>query len=112
MDLVLSKIWESIDGCAEHYRCATALYLMSMLSQDIYVIIDCGISAPGYVRELVDGRNAIDKRVLFQVIPIMQLPGEKVITPRWLLTLEPIHLLLVWPDNFKNNSLTWHAKME
>ena len=24
----LSKIWENTDGCAEQYRCASALYLM------------------------------------------------------------------------------------
>ena len=53
MDLVLSKIWESIDGCAEHYRCATALYLMSILSHDFYVIIDHGIDKPGHGREVV-----------------------------------------------------------
>ena len=29
----LGKIWENTDGCAEQYRCATALYLMTILSQ-------------------------------------------------------------------------------
>ena len=29
----LSKIWENNDGCAEQYRCASALYLMSVISQ-------------------------------------------------------------------------------
>ena len=29
----ISTVWEDIYGCAKHYRCATELYLMSMLSQ-------------------------------------------------------------------------------
>ena len=29
----LSTIWENTDGCAEQYRCAPALYLMSVISQ-------------------------------------------------------------------------------
>ena len=27
----LSTIWENTDGCAEQYRCASALYLMSVI---------------------------------------------------------------------------------
>ena len=45
---VLSKIWENIDGCAEQYRCAASLYLMSVLSQRHSIIFDQGISAPGH----------------------------------------------------------------
>ena len=63
---ILITIWENIYGCAEHYRCATALYLMSMLSQAFSVIIDHGISASGNGRELVDGLNAIGKMFPFQ----------------------------------------------
>ena len=29
----LSTVWENTDGCAEKYRCASALYLMSVLPQ-------------------------------------------------------------------------------
>ena len=43
----LIKIWVNNDGCAEQYRCASALYLMSVLSQRHSIIIDRGISAPG-----------------------------------------------------------------
>ena len=48
-------------GCAEHYICATALYLMSILSQGFSVIIDHSISAPGHGRELVYVINSIGK---------------------------------------------------
>ena len=43
----LSTIWENTDGCAEQYRCASALYLMSVMSQTYSIIIDRGISARG-----------------------------------------------------------------
>ena len=32
----LSTIWENTDRCAEQYRCASALYLMSVISQTYY----------------------------------------------------------------------------
>ena len=64
----LSTLWENTDGCAEHYRCDTALYLMSMLSQAFSVIIDRGISAPRHRIEVFDE---------LQLIPTVQLPGAK-----------------------------------
>ena len=36
------------DGCTEQYRCASALYLMSVLSQRHSIIIDWVIIAPGH----------------------------------------------------------------
>ena len=48
-----------------------------MLSQAFSIIIDRGISAPGYGREVLYGLNAIDKEFLFQLIPTAQMPGEK-----------------------------------
>ena len=38
------------DECADHYQCATELYLFSMLSQVYYVIIDRGVSVPRHKR--------------------------------------------------------------
>ena len=64
----LSKIWENTDGCAEQYRCASALYLMSVISQTYSIIIDRGISAPGNGKEVVDGLNAVDKRYIYQLM--------------------------------------------
>ena len=40
----LSTLWENTDGCAEQYRCASALYIMSVLSQCFSIIFDQGIS--------------------------------------------------------------------
>ena len=49
------------NGCAEQYRCASALSFISFMSQCYSVIIDQGISAPGNVKGVVDGLNANNK---------------------------------------------------
>ena len=72
----LSTIWENTDGCAEEYRCASALYLMSVISQTYSLIIDRGISAPGHGKEVADGLNAVDKRYIYQLMSKVQLPGS------------------------------------
>ena len=77
MSNTLSTIWENTDGFDEHYRCATALYLMAMLSQAFSVILDCGISEPVHGIEVVDGLNAIGKRFLFRLILTVQFPGDQ-----------------------------------
>ena len=73
---MLSTIWENTDGCAEQYICASALYLMSVMSQNYSIIIDCGISAPGHEKEVVGGLNAVDKRYVHQLMSKVQLPGS------------------------------------
>ena len=72
----LSKIWENTYGCAEQYRCASALYLISVMSQTYSKIIDWGISAPGHRKEVVDGINAVDKRYIYQLMSKVQLLGS------------------------------------
>ena len=72
----LSTIWENTDGCSEQYRCASALYLMSVMSQTYHIIIDRGISAPGNEKEVVDGLNDFDKRYKYQLMSKVQLPGS------------------------------------
>ena len=50
---------------------------MLVMSQCYSVIIDRGISAPGYGKEVVDGLNAVDKRYIYQLMSTVQLPGSK-----------------------------------
>ena len=69
----LSTIWENADGFADQYRCATALYLMLVLSQRHSIMFDQGISAPGNDKEVVDGINYIDKRYMYLVLYIDRL---------------------------------------
>ena len=44
----LSIIWENTDGFSEQCICASALYLMSVMSKCYFIIIDRCISAPGH----------------------------------------------------------------
>ena len=74
----LSKIWENTNGRAEQYRCATALYLMSVLSQRHSIIFDRGISAPRYVKEVFGGPYSIEKLFVYQLMSTIQLPGSKI----------------------------------
>ena len=76
LKISLSIIWENTDGFAEQYRCASALYLMSVISQTYSLIIDWGISAPGHGKEVVDGLNDVDKLYIYQLVSKVQLPGS------------------------------------
>ena len=53
------------DGCAEQYRFAYVLYLMSLMSQTYSIIIYRGISAPGHGKDAVDVLNDVDKRYIY-----------------------------------------------
>ena len=76
--LYSQTIWENTDGCAEQYICASALYLMSVMSQTYSIIIDRGIIAPGHGKEVVDGLHSVDKRYIYKLMSKVQLP-ESVI---------------------------------
>ena len=69
------KIWENTYGCTKQYICASALHLMSVMSQCYSVIIDWGISETGHGKEVLDGLNAADKRYIYQLMSNVQLPG-------------------------------------
>ena len=46
------------------------------MSQTYSIIIDCGISAPGNGKEVVDGLNDVDKRYIYQLMSKVQIPGS------------------------------------
>ena len=76
MTTSLSTILENTDGCAEQYICASAIYLMSVMSQCYSIIIDRSISAPGHGKEVVYGLNAVDKHYIYQLISTVKLHGS------------------------------------
>ena len=78
LTISLSKIWENTGGCAEQYRCASALYLMSVMYQCCSIIIDWVISAPRHGKEVVDGLSDFDKRYIYQLISNVQLTGSNI----------------------------------
>ena len=65
----------NIDGCAEQYIYATALYLISVLSQRHSILFDQGISATERGEEVVGGINVIDKQYMYQLMSPVQLNG-------------------------------------
>ena len=52
------------------------MYLISVMSQCYYIIIDQGISAPGHGKDVVDGINDVYKRYIYQFISTVQLYGS------------------------------------
>ena len=65
--------WDDTDGCAKQYRCATALYMLTMLAVSFHIVIDRAIGAPGHGKSEIDGLMAVDKvflRSLFRTIII------------------------------------------
>ena len=83
-----------------------------MLSQDFYVIIYCGISAPGHVREVVYGLNVIDKRFILQLMSNVQLSGTEIYDTQMV-----IHTITRTSDSslakeFQKTCLMRHTNME
>ena len=76
MTTSLSKKWENTYCCEKKYRCASALYLMSVMSQCYSIIICWVISAPGNGKEVVYELNAVDKRYIYQLMYTVKIHGS------------------------------------
>jgi hypothetical protein len=61
-----SVIYDHTDGCTSQYRCATAIYFLTMLSFMFKVTIDRMVHPPGHGKDEVDGLNPTTKRFLQQ----------------------------------------------
>ena len=72
----MSTILENTDGWFKQYRCASALYLMSVMYQCYSIIIGWVISAPGHVKEVVDGLNDVYKCYIYQLMSTVKLHGS------------------------------------
>ena len=62
--------------CREIYMCLSTIPHVSF-SQCLSILIDRGISAPGYVKDDVDGINSIYKRYIYQLMSNVQIPGSR-----------------------------------
>ena len=71
----ICTIWENMDGCAEQYRCITALYVLSMLEHAYNIIIDCVVGPPVHGREVVDVFNDTEKCLFSMLMANVQLYG-------------------------------------
>ena len=73
----ISTIWKNIDGCAKQYRCATALYLLSMLAHAYNITIYHVVGASGHGREVVGSLDFTGKIFLSNLMTTVQLPGAE-----------------------------------
>ena len=62
----LIEILDDIKGCAEQYRCATALYILHKLADEEDIIHDRGIDAEGHGKKDSDGLSGGDKNELLR----------------------------------------------
>ena len=67
----MSTLREDTGGCANKYRCALAIYLMTMLSYSYSIIMDNAIKSPGHGNNVVDGLNSTYKCYLKELMEII-----------------------------------------
>ena len=73
----MSTVCEDTDGCANQYRCALDIYLMTVLSSSYGIIMDCEINEPVHGKSVVDGLNETDKCYFKdQMEPIVRLASN------------------------------------
>ena len=60
----MSTLWEDTDGCANRYRRALGIYLMTVASSSYGIIMDRAINTTGHGNNVVDELNTTDKRYL------------------------------------------------
>ena len=70
-------MYDHTDGCTCQYRCATAIYFLSMLSFMFKITINQMVHAPGHGKDKVDGLNATTKRFLQQKMARTNLNNEQ-----------------------------------
>ena len=68
---------DSTDGCAKQYRCATALYMLSVLALHFGIVIDRAIGAPGHGKSEIDGLMAVDKTYLRSFFRRIVIPESR-----------------------------------
>ena len=57
----LLEILDDSDGCAEQYRCATALYMLHKLAEEEDLVYDRAIDAEGHGKTDIDGLSGGNK---------------------------------------------------
>ena len=60
-------IWENTYEWNNQYRCATVLYLLSILSHAYNFAIDRDVGSPGHDKGVIDGLNATDRMFIYNV---------------------------------------------
>ena len=58
------RVLSFTDGCAKQYKCANAIFFMSLLASTYGIVVDRGISCAGHGKSLVDAINGVDKNTI------------------------------------------------
>ena len=82
-----------------------------MFSHAFNIIIDCGISALGYVREVLDGFNAIVIFFIFHLMAALKLPGSQWFDTKITIQTTTHHSYAILENNFKRTCLMNHTYM-
>ena len=72
-----STLFCNTDGCSKQYRCAVAMYFLSLLATRYTISIERLIGAPGHGKGYVDGLNAVDKQFLKRIMMLIKTPTEE-----------------------------------
>ena len=73
----LVNIWEDTNVCEDQYICATALYLISILTLAHGIIINRWVGAPGNFEDVVDVLNATEKLFISMLMENVKIIGSK-----------------------------------
>ena len=73
-----TTLWEETDGCAKQYRCATAIYLLSLVFVKFNIVINRAVRAPGHGKDKVDGLNATDKAFLKKAMFVTKIQNKTI----------------------------------
>ena len=104
-------MWENINGCAEKYRCATVIYLLSTKAHEYNIIINCGVGAPGHVREVEDFLNATYNFFLSMLMITVQLTSVAGNDTQMAMKTSIVNKYINISIEFqKHTSLTHHVK--
>ena len=69
-------MWDQTDGCAKHYRCSIAYYLMSYLSISYKIVLDRDVDTPSHGKDVVNGFNAVQNRYLATCLRMCSTPEK------------------------------------
>ena len=67
-------MWDQTDGCANHYRCSIAYYLMSFLSKSYQIVLDRDVDTLINVKDVAGGFSAVQKLYLATCLKIHSTP--------------------------------------
>ena len=72
--IIGGKMWDQTDGCANHYMCYIAYYMMYFLSKSYQIVLDRAVDTPAHVKYVVYGFNYSQKQYLATCLRMRSTP--------------------------------------